>query len=120
MREHKCRVWWIHPESSSQGFNYFDVLEGWQPNDPCQELVEVHDYTGKDDKNGTPIYEGDIASTISKYSSVNYEVYWDGRACQFRCCARGDKPFDKTHDLLWVSEVLGNKFENPELLEESK
>lgn len=81
------------------------------------ELWVWMQFTGLKDKNEKEIYEGDIVRAKSKFVSVNYEVYWEDRLCQFRLCARHDKQYDKTHDLyIWADEVIGNIYENPELL----
>ena len=74
-------------------------------------------YTGRKDKNGVEIYEGDIVKARSKYVNAVYEVYWDEQGCQFRCCANHDKQFDKTHLMNWADEVIDNIYENPELVE---
>ena len=73
-------------------------------------------YTGLKDKNGKEIYEGDIVKARSKRVNCVYEVYWEERGCQFRCCAHRDRQFDKTHLMDWADEVIGNIYENPELL----
>lgn len=79
--------------------------------------VELLQYTGLKDKNDKEIYEGDIVSLLSRFSSAYYEVYWDDRNCQFRLCAKGDRQFDKTHDLRMRADiVIGNIYENPELV----
>ena len=75
-------------------------------------------YTGLKDKNGKEIYEGDVVRARSKYIDAVYVVYWEARSCQFRCYSpKSGKQYDKTHDMLWADEVIGNIYENPELLE---
>jgi hypothetical protein len=54
-REIKFRVFWVHPESDSQGFDYFKLNETYVEGDPCQVFDQPEQYTGLED-----FYEGDI------------------------------------------------------------
>lgn len=76
-------------------------------------------YTGLKDENGKEIYEGDIIKFKETriFSEVVKEVYFDNG--EVLCKSKTSK-----HPLSWygrtdrVAEVIGNIYENPELLEE--
>lgn len=79
----------------------------------------VGQYTGKKDRNGKEIYEGDIIGGSN--GSINgYEwpfkllIKWNDERCEFNTPAWGY--MDSTH----YYNVIGNRWDNPELLEEGK
>lgn len=86
--------------------------------------AELMQYTGLKDKNGKEIYEGDIVQTCENYKQV---VVWHNNGYKlkftFSGVYRGDRytetkylELGDTSSRRWGDEVLGNIYENPELL----
>lgn len=91
-------------------------------NDVIRELtvsfkgVELMQYTGLKDKNGVKIFEGDILPIWENGENHLYKVVYDGDCFMLAMLdsEQGSYPLSVKHK---QSEVIGNIYENPELLE---
>jgi len=89
---------------------------------PDHPDLEIMQFTGLLDKNGKEVYEGDIINWGDNYPSV---IEWSQETCQFVCHEYYPKTSknaqeDRWHDIPAYTnepEVLGNLYENPELLQ---
>lgn len=120
MREIKFRVW---DKINKEMFNveimdfqerkvYKDTVSYRKFND-----IELMQYTGLKDKNGKEIYEGDILSNGN--DEKPYKVVFENGS--FRAEFKGDfeeYSFDLIDVVAQGCEVVGNIYENPELINE--
>ena len=121
MREIKFRAWDKERKLMSNPFTIGDwgTVNIWWPNSDIVSTlddVELLEYTGLKDKNGEEIYEGDWLTLRNKRRvyQVSYEANWGGYTANGKECAA-------ISPSLWKeAEVMGNVYENPELLEASK
>ncbi len=118
MREIKFRAWdkengcWASIDSialcDDGSVAYLVSADGEPPY--LEEDVEIMQYTGLKDMYGRDIYEGDIVK--NEYGKVT-DIQYDPRSAAFGV---GDYYFG-TIGSGKILEVIGNIFENPELLE---
>lgn len=128
IRDEKNKKWLLDYECSNLGgFSFFDkrVVFGelakiinqfvFNNNGNKFEDLKVMQYIGLNDKNGKEIYELDII----KYKGENWIVYFAGGVASFRLSLISDEDYcdiSEGEDY----EIIGNIYDNLELLEETK
>jgi uncharacterized phage protein (TIGR01671 family) len=118
MREIKFRVW----EKEE------NVMHRWDEIKECADFSDVEDesgiwmqYTGLKDKNGKEIYEGDIvlldipANEELEMDEIKLIGYIAYEPSKFSIIAEKESVYFSKDDCECI-EILGNIYENPELL----
>ena len=111
MRELKFRAWVNTEKKMYYGDNdleaFFRDFEGW----------DIMQFTGLKDKNGKDVFEGDITAASKDAFNRHLVIFEDG--CFQLVLATGRQTLK---DASWrghfMEEVIGNIYENPELLKE--
>jgi len=115
MREIKFRAWRNSEEKFEKEMVYFELLdndENYVMGGFIRDKDPIMQFTGLKDKNGKEIYEGDVRNGVQEVTIVKMpEIY-----------ERNPEYFTSNEDMIreekW--EVIGNIYENPELLKEVK
>ncbi len=85
------------------------------------EGVKLMQSTGLHDKNGKEIFEGDILGVDTDEEIVNLNIYWDSKHALFMFESKKYNEKDLLAELVedntYPFEIIGNIYENPELLE---
>ncbi len=106
---------WVYGYLSDKNHINTPELEGEFLIDP----KTVCQYTGLTDKNGRKIFEGDIVETVCDgEQNPNYVVIWDKGELDFKV-TNGEERYKGNYEYLGYCDeiiVIGNIFDNPELL----
>ena len=120
MRQHKFRA-----KEAGGDWIYFSLIKNglWDIPDTVIDLSTLGEYTGLKDKAGKEIYEGDILGYGDNYPCVvKYQIDGSGtgEGTGFYVEESGYEPDPpRTHELWYLTtlpEIIGNIYENPELL----
>lgn len=103
----------LHPDLYGNGYAIEDFTKG---KNNCFDIDEntICEYTNWKNKNGTKIFEGDII----RYDYGFGVVTWVRSTGAFMCVEENGLFLEWFENIFARSvEVIGNKFDNPELLE---
>lgn len=127
MRKIKFRVWDKSEKKMLDNTNARPIALGYLEDETCtggaytDNLYEFMQYAGKNDKNEKEIYEGDIVIKVDTtglgwHRERKCKVSFDKWGCWMLTTEFGDGYMLGEFDSEQL-EVIGNIFENPELLE---
>ena len=125
MREIKLRAWDLKTKKmhTVENINFCGrktVTVQYNPvKKICLDSVLLMQYTGAKDKNGIEIYEGDIIRHQSGKYGTDFEIKWSPILCGFTAMQieSGYPSPQLNQGTMSYFEVVGNIYENPELVE---
>ena len=125
MREIKFRAWDLKTKTmhTVENINFCGretVTVQYNPvKKICLDSVLLTQYTGEKDKNGVEIYEGDIIRHQSGKYGTDFEIKWSPILCGFTAMQieSGHPSPQLNQGTMSYFEVVGNIYENPELVE---
>lgn len=120
-REIKFRAWDTKKKKMFLWDTHVHSWPAWQLSgfyrDKDNKIV-VTQYTGLKDSKGTEIYEGDILER--QECGTLYQIIWDNNMSRYRMKCLTDNVFLYREPFGHTWEVIGNIYENPELIKEKE
>lgn len=114
MREIKFRAWALGKMGEPVTLEY---IAGCMPRLNLSKCNSIMQYTGLKDKNGKEIYEGDLFTPDN--GKHIYECIWDEIFVRF--VGSGEKfGWYLNPNEASIVKIIGNIYENPELIDETK
>ncbi len=108
-------------EDNSEPYGYFC----YEKDDSIIQMVAypvdpatVGQYVGMPDKNRTKIFDGDLLKYTRGEDDAPYRVFWDNFSWYIQCENRMPDRLSGSQPEDW--EIIGNIYDNPELLEATK
>jgi uncharacterized phage protein (TIGR01671 family) len=80
------------------------------------QMPNVMQYTGLLDKNNKEIYEGDIVEIQKGDNCEKFEVLYQGSCFSIKIIGNIDLPIVRIDRAIEYIKIIGNIYENPELL----
>lgn len=117
-KEDKCMIYGDQEYTDAEVIS--DALETIMHggSDEWTERIEIMQYTGLDDKNGKPIFEGDILEHYDREDNRRHyeEIIYDSGCFRFKDNEFAQECLSEYLDIGY--EVIGNIYENEEMLKE--
>lgn len=114
MREIKFRAWDEQRMLSDR--EVMEIAEGYRSINDAPNAMQ---FTGLKDKNGKEVYEGDLVKNV--VTGVTYKIEWNEQCAGYWYAKLDRQDMSRfwvhlSDSVCYQFEVIGNKFENPELL----
>ena len=118
MREYKFRAWDNYHQEMINWEQYKTELVSDDFVEHGKGPLTIMQYTGLKDINGKEIYEGDIVknTTQQSYLGQTYEVTWNENWACYQLMDNGLTSNIPLSQDFMSYEVIGNIYENPELI----
>lgn len=117
----KFRAWNTETKEIEVFKTYEEISELFLALSADDGFYSVMQSTGLHDKNGKEIFEGDILAFETDEGILNVNIYWDSKHALFMFKSEKYKEEELLAELVenntYPFEIIGNIYENPELLE---